>query len=70
MDFGTLLDMVPLTRGPSGRITRLRIEGTRAAVTIGKELEIRRWLSPSHLYSSAFIIRMTRNERGIPDRFV
>jgi len=70
MDFGTIMDIVAMTRGPSGRITRLRIEGTRAAITVGKELEIRRWLSPSHLYSSAFIIRTERDERGIPDRFV
>ncbi|NUN69713.1 MAG: SpoIID/LytB domain-containing protein [Bacteroidetes bacterium] len=55
IDFGTIQQLVPVKRGPSGRITRLRIEGTKQTLTVGKELEIRRWLSPSHLYSSAFV---------------
>ncbi len=55
-DFGTILDLVPLKRGPSGRITRLRIVGSKKTLVVGKELEIRRWLSPSHLYSSAFVV--------------
>ena len=55
-DFGTLLDLVPLQRGPSGRLFRLRIAGTKKNIIVGKELEIRRWLSKSHLYSGAFII--------------
>jgi stage II sporulation protein D len=57
IDFGTVTDLVPIQRGPSGRITRLRIVGTLRTLVVGKELEIRRWLSPSHLYSSAFVVR-------------
>jgi stage II sporulation protein D len=55
-DFGTLQEIVPLRRGPSGRISRLRIVGSRRSMVVGKELEIRRWLSRSHLYSSAFLV--------------
>ncbi|MGE5841578.1 MAG: SpoIID/LytB domain-containing protein [Deltaproteobacteria bacterium] len=55
-DFGTLKEIIPLHRGPSGRISRLRIVGSKRSVVVGKELEIRRWLSRSHLYSSAFIV--------------
>lgn len=56
LDFGEIIDMTPVERGPSGRICRLKITGSRLTKTIGKELEIRRILSPSHLYSSAFIV--------------
>ena len=56
IDFGTLRKIVPLNRGPSGRICRLRIVGSKKDVVVGKELEIRRWLSRSHLYSSAFVV--------------
>ncbi len=56
IDFGTVTMLTPLERGPSGRIIRLRIEGTHATLVVGKELEIRRWLSASHLYSSAFVV--------------
>ena len=56
IDFGTITALEPLERGTSGRITRLRITGTERTMVIGKELEIRRTLSPSHLYSSAFIV--------------
>ena len=56
IDFGAILSLTPLERGTSGRITRLRVEGTRRVMTVGKELEIRRWLSRSHLYSSAFVV--------------
>jgi len=55
-DFGTLDDIVPLRRGPSGRIFRLRIVGSKKSMVVGKELEIRRWLSRDHLYSSAFVV--------------
>jgi SpoIID/LytB domain protein len=55
-DFGTLQEIVSLRRGPSGRISRLKIVGSKMSVVVGKELEIRRWLSRSHLYSSAFIV--------------
>ena len=57
IDFGTVLDLVPVQRGPSGRITRLKIAGTKKTLIVGKELEIRRWLSTSHLYSSAFVVQ-------------
>jgi len=55
-DFGTLKEIIPLQRGPSGRISRLKIVGSKRSMVVGKELEIRRWLSRSHLYSSAFIM--------------
>ena len=57
-------------RGRSGRLIRLQIIGTRQTLTIGKELEIRRTLSPSHLYSSAFIVERKEVADGIPQRFV
>jgi SpoIID/LytB domain protein len=55
-DFGTLKEILPLRRGPSGRVSRLKIVGSKKSMVVGKELEIRRWLSRSHLYSSAFIV--------------
>jgi SpoIID/LytB domain protein len=70
LDFGDLLDLVPLERGPSGRIVRLRVEGSRRTVIVGKELEIRRWLSRSHLLSSAFIVEKHGLPSGLPERFV
>ncbi len=57
-DFGTLKEIVPLHRGPSGRISRLKITGSKRSMIVGKELEIRRWLSRSHLYSSAFVVTL------------
>lgn len=69
INFGTLLDLIPVQRGPSGRIIKLKIVGTEKSLIIGKELEIRRWLSKSHLYSSAFIVRAERDTKGIPLRF-
>ena len=54
IDFGEIRDLVPVERGPSGRIKKLRVIGTRTSMLIGKELIIRRWLSDSHLKSSAF----------------
>jgi SpoIID/LytB domain protein len=69
VDVGTLLDLQPVARGPSGRLFRLRIVGSQRTLTIGKELEIRRWLSPSHLYSSAFIVRREQGPDGLPVRF-
>ena len=53
-DYGDIVDLIPIERGPSGRIVRLQIVGTKATRIIGKELEIRRTLSETHLYSSAF----------------
>lgn len=54
MDFGTIRDLVPVERGPSGRLKRLKVVGDKKIMIIGKELIIRRWLSDSHLKSSAF----------------
>ena len=58
-DFGTIIDLIPLERGKSGRIWKLKMVGTKKTLTIGKELEIRRVLSESHLYSSAFDVEKT-----------
>ena len=58
-DFGTITDLIPLDRGKSGRIWRLKIVGTKKSFVIGKELEIRRALSKSHLLSSAFDVEKT-----------
>jgi SpoIID/LytB domain protein len=69
IDFGDIHRLEPLQRGPSGRIVRLRIVGSRRTVVVGKELEIRRWLSPSHLYSSAFVVRTEGGTDGVPGRF-
>lgn len=57
-DFGTLQEIVPLHRGPSGRISRLKIVGSKRSIIVGKELEIRRWLSRTHLFSSAFFVTL------------
>jgi len=59
IDFGTITDLIPVERGKSGRIWKLKIVGTKKTLTIGKELEIRRALSESHLYSSAFDVEKT-----------
>ena len=56
IDFGLIEDLQPVERGASGRLVKLRIVGSRAVRVVGKELEIRRWLSPTHLYSSAFVV--------------
>jgi SpoIID/LytB domain protein len=56
VDLGTIVDLQPLARGPSSRLYRLKIVGSRDTLIIGKELEIRRALSRSHLYSSAFVV--------------
>ena len=61
LDIGDIVDLRPVKRGPSGRIYELEIEGTKQTVTIGKELEIRRTLSESHLFSSAFIVEKTQD---------
>ena len=61
IDFGQIIDLVPLKRGESGRICELEIIGTKQRMTIGKELTIRRWLSETHLYSSNFQIVKSSN---------
>lgn len=70
IDFGQILDLVPVQRGESGRLVRLKIVGSLRTLVVGKELEIRRWLSPSHLYSSAFIVEKLEVQKGIPGRFL
>lgn len=69
IDFGNFIDLIPVERGTSGRLVRLRIVGTLRTLTIGKELEIRRTLSPSHLYSSAFVIDKEGEDNGLPAHF-
>ena len=79
IDFGKLIDLIPVERGTSGRLVRLKIVGTLRTLTIGKELEIRRTLSTSHLYSSAFVVdkeykeedrKYKEKEQEIPSRFI
>lgn len=70
MDLGAILDMKAVERGKSGRISKLQIIGTEKTFTIGKELEIRRTLSDSHLLSSAFVVdKYDMDEQGVPQRF-
>ena len=64
IDFGLVEELQPVERGASGRIVRLRIVGSKRTMVVGKELEIRRWLSASHLYSSAFVVDMECNPQG------
>jgi len=70
MSFGAILDLVPVERGKSGRISKLKIVGSDRTFIIGKELEIRRALSASHLYSSAFVVdKREIDEDKIPQFF-
>ena len=70
MSFGDIIDLQAEERGKSGRISKLRIVGTEKTFVIGKELEIRRALSDTHLYSSAFVVdRYDIDEKGVPQRF-
>lgn len=69
-DFGDIIDLIPLERGTSGRIWKLKIVGTKKTFTIGKELEIRRTLSETHLYSSAFDVERIGDKDGVPEKFV
>lgn len=70
MDLGAILDMKAVERGKSGRISKLQLIGTEKTFTIGKELEIRRTLSDSHLLSSAFVVdKYDKDEMGVPQRF-
>ena len=74
IDFGDVLELRPLKRGASGRIIELLIQGTLRTVIVGKELEIRRWLSESHLYSSAFVVDTVYEQRPggshVPAKFI
>ena len=69
-DYGDIIDLIPVQRGPSGRICKLKIVGTLKTFTIGKEMEIRRTLSDSHLFSSAFVVDKGEVKEGIPQWFL
>lgn len=72
IEFGKIIDLIPVERGTSGRLVRLKIVGTLRTLIIGKELEIRRTLSSSHLYNSAFVVdkEYKEDEKEIPSRFI
>jgi len=70
IDFGEIVDLIPIERGYSGRLIKLKIIGTNKTLTIGKELEIRKVLSTSHLYSSAFVIEKEDIINNIPQKFI
>ena len=69
-DYGDIIDLIPVQRGPSGRICKLKIVGSLKIMTIGKELEIRRTLSNSHLFSSAFVVDKGELKEGVPQWFL
>ena len=69
-DYGDIIDLIPVQRGPSGRICKLKIVGSLKTMTIGKELEIRRTLSNSHLFSSAFVVDKGNLKDGVPQWFL
>ena len=69
-DFGDIIDLIPLHRGASGRIDKLRIVGTKHTEDIGKELKIRMWLSRTCLYSSWFEVKKSSNPQTLkPSNF-
>ena len=70
IDFGMIIDLIPVERGFSARIIKLKIVGQKNSLTIGKELEIRKTLSTSHLYSSAFIVKKESITDGVPQKFI
>jgi stage II sporulation protein D len=70
IDFGEIQDLIPVERGLSARLIKLKIAGTKKTLIIGKELEIRRTLSTSHLYSSAFVVDKEDIQNGIPQKFI
>ena len=70
IDFGKIIDLIPVKRGESGRLIELKIVGTKQTIIVGKELEIRKWLSDSHLYSSAFVVDKYDIVEEIPQKFV
>jgi len=69
-EFGQILDLIPGKRGESGRLITLKIIGSKRSLTIGKELEIRKVLSESHLYSSEFVVDKLDLKNGVPSKFV
>ncbi len=70
LDFGKIIDLIPVQRGYSGRLVKVKIKGTKREMTIGKELEIRKILAHSHLYSSAFVVDKKEPVDGIPSEFI
>jgi SpoIID/LytB domain protein len=70
IDFGEIVKLEAIQRGHSSRIIKLKITGTKKTLTIGKELEIRKWLSKSHLYSSAFVVDHLEIVNDIPQKFL
>jgi SpoIID/LytB domain protein len=69
IDFGNIIDLIPVQRGKSSRLIKLKIVGSKKTVVVGKELEIRKFLSKSHLYSSAIVIEKSEIQNGIPKKF-
>jgi SpoIID/LytB domain protein len=70
MDFGEIIDLIPIERGASSRLIKLKIKGSKKELVVGKELEIRRLLSLTHLYSSAITIEKQNVDNNIPGKFV
>ncbi|HSD64630.1 MAG TPA: SpoIID/LytB domain-containing protein [Ignavibacteriaceae bacterium] len=70
INFGDIIDLIPVERGHSSRLIKLKIVGTKNELIIGKELEIRRVLSLTHLYSSAIFIEKHQIEKNIPSKFI
>lgn len=69
IDFGNIIDLVPIERGKSSRLIKLKIVGSNKTMVVGKELEIRKFLSKSHLYSSAIVIEKSDIQNGVPQKF-
>ncbi len=70
IDFGEIVKLEPVKRGHSSRLIKLKIIGTKKTLAVGKELEIRKWLSESHLFSSAFVVDHLDEKNGVPQKFV
>ncbi len=70
INFGEIIDLIPVERGNSSRLIKLKITGTKKELIVGKELEIRRLLSLTHLYSSAIVIEKLNIENNIPGKFI
>lgn len=70
IDFGDIVDLIPVERGYSSRLIKLKIVGTKKTMIVGKELYIRKLLSKTHLYSSAFYVEKEKIEDGIPQKFI
>jgi SpoIID/LytB domain protein len=70
IDFGEIIDLIPVERGDSSRLIKLKIIGSKKELIVGKELEIRRLLSVNHLYSSAITIEKQDVDNNIPGKFV